>query len=188
MIQDIERNFDNVILNRKIPAMMTSSPSYLLRPMVQDDLDQVMRIQEQAYIPELHESATAFTGKIQCFPDSNWVIQGQQGLLAYLFSQPAQHLFPPPLNDAGSSIESATALHLHDMAVLPEARGLGIATALVTASLDWGRRQDLAWASLVAVQDSQVFWQARGFSICTPKKSLESYGSGACYMHQSLLG
>lgn len=168
--------------------MKNSSPSYLLRPMAATDLDQVMQIQQQAYVAELHESITVFAGKLERFPDSNWVAQGEHGLLAYLFAQPAQHLQPPPLNDAGTSVAIANALHLHDMAVAAHARGLGLARKLVQTSLGWGRMQKLAWATLIAVQDSQAFWHTQGFHSGTPDKPLGSYGPGACYMYQSLLG
>jgi len=162
--------------------------AYLLRPMASQDLEAVLGVQRLAYTPDLHESLTVFSSKLERFPDSNWVIQGERGLLAYLFAQPARYLHPPPLNDCDAAVAGADALHLHDMAVAPRSRGLGLAGQLVAAGLNWGRHQNLAWATLIAVQDSRSFWQAHGFCCGSLEKSLDSYGQGARYMYQSLLG
>ena len=167
---------------------MLNSPRFFLRPMEPADLEQVLTIQAQAYPPALHEPATVFSGKLRQFPHSSWVAQGQAGLLAYLFAQPARHLQPPPLNDPGSPVPGADALHLHDMAVAPAARGLGLARNLVRDALDWGRAQGFRWATLIAVGDSPAFWAGQGFAPGEAGKSLACYGPDALYMHRSLLG
>ncbi|WP_303784883.1 GNAT family N-acetyltransferase [Azovibrio restrictus] len=167
---------------------MLNSPRFFLRPMEPADLEQVLAIQAQAYPPELHESAQVFSGKLRQFPGSNWVAQGDEGLLAYLFAQPALYLHPPSLNDPGTPVTGADALHLHDMAVAPAARGLGLARSLVRDCLEWGRRQGLHWATLIAVGDSPAFWAGQGFAPGNPVTPLACYGPKACYMHRSLLG
>lgn len=146
------------------------------------DLDQVLALQAEAYGPEFHEGWQAFSSKLQHHPDSAWVAEQSGQLLAYLFAQPARRGYPPPLNDAGHVIANADTLHLHDLAVSPRARGLGVARALAQTSLDWGLQQGFRLASLVAVQDSVPFWGRLGFVAEAPAKSLLGYGAAATYL------
>ncbi|MCX8145494.1 MAG: GNAT family N-acetyltransferase [Azovibrio sp.] len=167
---------------------MLDSPHFSLRRMAPADLEQVLAIQAQAYPPALHETADVFAGKLRAFPASNWVVEGASGLLAYLFAQPARHCLPPPLHDPGAPVAAADALHLHDMAVRPEARGLGLARHLMRQAQAWGRQQGLGWMTLVAVGSASDFWQRLGFVPARARKSLSGYGPAALYMHRPLLG
>jgi len=96
----------------------------------------------------------------------------------------------------GDGFEPATepdCLYLHDLAVGPQGRGLGLGPLLVTHALAQARREGLAWAALVSVQGSQDFWHQQGFMAMRlddrdQLQALASYAGGpACYMTQALL-
>lgn len=156
------------------------------RPMQASDLEQVLQLQCRAYHSDFHEGPDTFAGKLARYPDSAWVAVRQHHLLAYLFAQPACCGLPPPLNDPGLEVGTADALHLHDMAVAPEAQGQGLARRLLDGALAWGSRQGWRWVTLVAVQDSAPYWRRFGFNDAAPEKSLESYGPGAVYLTRPL--
>jgi len=165
---------------------MSPAPALLIRAMLPDDLDAVLQIQRSAYAPEFHESRGVFSGKLARYPRHAWIVEIEGKPCAYLFAQPARHGSPPPLNDSGPAITETDTLHLHDMAILPQAQGQGIARQLMRHALDWGKRQGYARATLVAVQDSAKRWQRYGFRETLPEKSLASYGEGAAYMTLTL--
>lgn len=168
------------------PALPPNPIAQRLRPMRPDDLPAVLTLQALAYRPEFHEPPEAFAGKLTHYPQSAWVVEDDAALLAYLFAQPARRGHPPPLKDAGRPVCAPDALHLHDLAVAPAARGRGIARQLLDTALAWGRAQGLAFATLVAVQDSAQRWRHMGFIDARPEKSLASYGPGAVYLVRAL--
>lgn len=152
------------------------------------DLDQVMELQHLAYVPEFHESRNTFQNKLEHYPETTWVMESGGLVLAYLFAQPADKGYPPPLNDAiihqGNKLHDT--LHLHDLTVSSRVRGRGFAQALVQSCLKEGKKQGFDWASLVAVQNSVHFWSRLGFTLAPPEKSLESYGQDAAYLIRPL--
>ncbi len=170
---------------RHLPSPIFTVPNPPLpqvRPMSPADLVQVLQLQARCYEPRFHESAAAFHAKQARHPDHAWVADRDGLITAYLFAQPARKGYPPPLDDPGSPVQDADVLHLHDMAVAPEARGLGLPTYLLEEALAQGKRLGLQQATLVAVQGSEGFWRRLGFSPSTPLKSLESYGPDASYL------
>jgi ribosomal protein S18 acetylase RimI-like enzyme len=54
-------------------------------------------------------------------------------------------------------------LYIHDLAVDKDGRGKGVAQALVRASIDAAKGRGLSRACLVAIQNSQSFWEQFGF-------------------------
>jgi GNAT superfamily N-acetyltransferase len=150
------------------------------------DLAAVLALQATAYRPEFHEPLEVFAGKLAHHPHSAWVIEDDAALLAYLFAQPARRGHPPPLKDPGRPRRAPDALHLHDLAVAPAARGGGLARRLVDTALAWGRAQGFTCATLVAVQDSASRWRHMGFIDAQPAKSLASYGADAVYLVRTL--
>lgn len=153
-----------------------------------DDLPAVLAIQAQAYAPCFHEDERTFRSKLHSFPDWAWVAQtSHRKLLAYLFAQPTRLGIAPCLGDSGIPVASPNALHLHDLAVAPEARGVGLAGMLTKHVLERARQAGpeqpaLPWVTLVAVQDSLPYWSRHGFAPAPEIPGLHSYGPGATYM------
>ena len=78
----------------------------------------------------------------------------------------------------------ASTLYLHDLALLPAARGTGAAAEAVRSLRELARGNGLASLSLVAVSGSAGFWMHQGFR---PKRGaapreLLAYGGEATVM------
>ena len=175
-----------------------------LRPMTADDLPAVLAIQARCYRPELHESQATFIAKLRHSGATCWVASdGANGLLAYLFAQPATYLHPPRLDtppgaEAASpsprhpATEADLVLHLHDLAVAPYARGQALGDRLVARAFAAARTAGLTRLSLVAVQQSSAFWRRFGFAAPNHPlppdlaEELARYGADACYLVTSV--
>ncbi|MFX6702117.1 GNAT family N-acetyltransferase, partial [Acinetobacter baumannii] len=82
---------------------------------------------------------------------------------------------------------AADCLHLHDVALLPAARGSGLGRELVDDLCRVAEQAGLPMATLVAVHASSAYWRAAGFvedaqALAGKGGSLGSYGEGALYM------
>ena len=75
--------------------------------------------------------------------------------------------------------------YLHDLALLPKARGIGAAGDIVGIALAKATMAGFRTASLVAVNNSQPFWQRQGFDVADAPAlagKLAAYEPGARYM------
>jgi N-acetylglutamate synthase-like GNAT family acetyltransferase len=80
--------------------------------------------------------------------------------------------------------------YLHDLALLPQVRGLGAAGNIVNIALASATAAGFRTASLVAVNESRSFWEARGFEVLdspTLGAKLRAYEPAARYMTRSLV-
>lgn len=131
-----------------------------IRPITAEDWDTIMEIQLASFPPTTIESRETL--------QSMWIHSPGSCLIAaslgYILSHPwiADDL-PPTQAEIPGIPQNSTSLFIHDLAVSPKARGLGLAKTLVSAALGWARNQNLESASLIAVQNSQTFWQHMGF-------------------------
>lgn len=132
------------------------------------DLDAVLALQQRCYDVSFLERREAFAAKLAATEGLGccWMVRRVGGEpLAYALSLPACEASLPALDAPQCDAPAApTLLYVHDLAVAPEARSLGLA-GLLLAQL-----QERAWAlgltrlGLVAVQGSGPFWQRRGFA------------------------
>lgn len=156
-------------------------------PMQADHLPLVYDIADVVH-PNYPERPEVFIDRLTIFPAGCFMaIDGQGQALGYAFSHPGTLLRPPPLDtELGSIGEDVDCLYLHDVALLPAARGLGLGAALVQILAQLAERQQLGPVALTAVNGSVPFWQGQGFVITDPdsalKKKLESYDADAAYM------
>lgn len=151
------------------------------RPMRAGDLDGVVEVARIAF-PHHPEGRACFAERLSLAPDGCFVLDGPQGVSGYLIAYPWPLEAIPPLDTLlGSLPGTRDAWYLHDLALLPAARGGGHAAAGL--ALLFGRID--APIALVSVNDSAAFWQAQGF---VPHESpalrakLASYGPDARYM------
>jgi ribosomal protein S18 acetylase RimI-like enzyme len=101
---------------------------------------------------------------------------GRQGakLIGYILSHPWTYAAPPALNSQlGALPAPPTTYYIHDIALLPEARGTRAATTIVQQLIELAGTLNLPNLSLVAVNDSVAFWQRHGFML-TPVPSLDA--------------
>jgi GNAT superfamily N-acetyltransferase len=182
-------------LNAAMPFSQLALP-LTVRPLRPDDVEHLLHIQTICYGAEFLESKAIFAQRLACRHHCSigvaYAHQAQTSLLAYLAAYwsspgkitPLNGPFTPPV--VGEQV-----LYLHDMSVLPELAGQGIASHLVQHVFQQARERGVRQAALVSVQGSQAYWERQGFSVTNVNdaqqfKHLQSYGEGACYMSLQL--
>lgn len=158
-----------------------------LRPMQEEDLTAVLRIQAQCYSAIQPESEAAFLAKLHASPHTSVVALHQGQIQGYLVAVPACCFSWPQLNTPVYELpEQPDCLYLHDLAVAPQARALGLGKRLVYHFLTQLHALGWPYASLIAIQNSAPYWEGYGFQAAamtdSQKAKLDSYGAGAQYM------
>jgi GNAT superfamily N-acetyltransferase len=165
-----------------------------LRAIGPADVGTVLSLQAQCYEAHFLEDARAFEAKLIAARayDTCWMAWRGDQALAYLVSLPLCHDSLPALN-APDCLLPATPrlLYLHDLAVAPAGRSLGLGRWLVSRIEQRASALGLATLGLVAVQGSQPYWQGQGFAPLQelgPKLAakLASFGADAAFMQRSL--
>jgi GNAT superfamily N-acetyltransferase len=157
------------------------------RPMVVADLPVVERVAEVVH-PGYPESGAVPAERLSLFPAGCLIAENGQGaVLGYAVSHPGQLGRPPALDSLlGRISPDADCLYLHDVALLPEARGLGLGESLVDLLRALAARSGFPLLALTAVNRSTPYWRRRGFSDYSGDgmlaAKLASYGGDAVYM------
>lgn len=136
----------------------------LIRTLSLCDLPGVMEVQRSAYPDGLIEPAASFARKLEIWPEgAKGAFDG--GVLAgYLFCHPWPAGTVAPFGSEQIVIPSAKAdLFIHDLAVRPERRGVGIASLLVREAVAMAAAHRLSRCALVAVLGARPFWERQGF-------------------------
>lgn len=135
------------------------------------------------------EDAAVFAERLALHPGGCFVLETADGLGGYLISHPWHFKQPPALNALlGRIPQPASTYYLHDIALLPEARGSGAAAAVIKELV----RHAAGIANnitLVALSGTVQFWQRQGFArLADPAldAKLKSYDADACYMQRRL--
>lgn len=152
----------------------------MIKTIPQSDLPRVVAVQKNSYPQELWEDEGIFREKRRVFPDGalGWYRDGV--LQAYVFVHPWHKNETAPLFTENMTLpDKPDCLYIHDLAITPAARGKGAARALVEAAFALAAKHGLQHFSLVAVQNSESFWQKFGF---TPYKTLTYSGVPAVHM------
>ncbi|MBD1573499.1 GNAT family N-acetyltransferase [Vibrio sp. S17_S38] len=153
---------------------------------------QIEQIQEVAYRDDLAEDIDILKIKSDVSPETCFVcMDDDEQVLGYVLAHPWESEEPPHINQDISdrkevvSVEDASTLYIHDLAINPDARGAGIAQALIENLLMHADALNINRISLVAVQGMASFWAKYGFksvkSDCT-----DSYGDDAQLMVNQL--
>ena len=134
------------------------SAEVLIRRMRPADLPAVFELQCQAYPAAYHESVAALASRQQAGGSFCFVAERAGELLAYLFAHPWQG-HPPALHQPLQAKPDADHLFLHDLAVAPHGRGLGLGARLHAASWAAAQSAGLGEVRLVALAPAQPFWR-----------------------------
>lgn len=163
----------------------------VIRSMLATDLPAVMAIQAVCYGADYLEPEHAFANKLQQ-GDCCWVAEWGGQAQAYLVSLPTRDDTLPALHAADwQSPADPNLLYLHDMAVGPALRGMGVAPRLLDAARQRALQRGLRRLALVAVQGSVPYWTRHGFEVeAEPtdrvRAKLATFGADAHYMSQPL--
>lgn len=154
------------------------------------DLDAVGALQQRCYGDLYLESRSAFAAKLEVTAglDCCWMAREAGEPRAYAVSLPVCEATLPAL-DAPRCERPArpTLLYLHDMAVAPEARSLGLGARLLAQLRQRAQALALPRMGLVAVQGSVPYWQRQGFAELTAVPAplaakLATFGRDARFM------
>lgn len=163
---------------------------WVVRALQAYDVESLLQVQTVCYGDAFLESREVFAQRLSCRHQcSVGVAQSQEApLKAYLAAYwsnpgkvtPLDGEFMPPA-------QGEQVLYLHDMSVLPELAGQGVARYLLQLLMDQARARGVQQAALVSVQKSQTYWERQGFSIAPVRDAqqmahLQTYGQGALYM------
>lgn len=159
------------------------------RPMTATDLSAVLAVAEVVH-PDYPEDEAIFSERLRLFPDGCLVLAGEDGLRGYVVSHPWLRAAPPALNSLlGGLPAHAGCFYIHDLAMLPGARGNGAGGMIVANLLEIAVRAGLPCLALVAIGGSSGFWRRQGFrELHDPALAakLASYDDAARYMERDL--
>ncbi|MBN8969568.1 MAG: GNAT family N-acetyltransferase [Rhizobiales bacterium] len=140
--------------------------------------------------PDYPEEDAVFVERLRLYPQGCRVFERDGKIAAYVVSHPWLERQPPALNALLGELPAApSTYYIHDIALLPGARGSGAAAQVVAALIAQARAERLASLSLVAVNGSAGFWQRHGFvAVAAPEldAKLRSYSDDAQFMIRML--
>ncbi|MBH1991810.1 MAG: GNAT family N-acetyltransferase [Sphingomonadaceae bacterium] len=150
------------------------------RPMRQDDLP-LVKAMSDAIHGVLTEAQAVYAEKLALHPSGCFLFEVQGEAAGYLFAHPWLAAHPPKLDAMLDAIPvDADCLYLHDLALMPEARGSGAGRAALTIVRADAMRIGMSEIRLIAVGGADSFWRALGFADIGAADP--SYGTGACAM------
>lgn len=148
--------------------------------MAEADLKRVVDIAGVCY-PNHPEDMAIFVERLRLFPDGCLVLANEGAVEGYVLSYPWRADAAPPLNALILALPSHPEVyHLHDLALMPAARGQGHSHT----ALDRLPTGDLP-ISLVSVNGTVPFWERHGFVVRATGdlvSRLASYGADARFM------
>lgn len=153
------------------------------RPLLTADLASVSDIAARVH-PGFFEDDFVFAERQLLAPQGCWICDGPDGAMGYVLSHPWTLAAPPALNaPLGTIPHEPDIFYIHDLALLPQARGTGAAGRIVRTLIEIA--QPYPAMSLVAVNGSIPFWSRFGFAVADRPdlaQKLLSYGEDARFM------
>lgn len=156
------------------------------RAMTPADLPAVQAVAEIVH-PLYPESPEVAAERLALYPAGCLVAERDGQLLGYAVSHPGLLGRPPALDTLlGRLPDRPDCLYLHDIALLPAARGLGLGASLVARLLALAKAEGFRLLALTAVNNSAGYWQRQGFvpyqGDAALAAKLASYGEDALYL------
>ncbi|EUC48166.1 hypothetical protein COCMIDRAFT_88151 [Bipolaris oryzae ATCC 44560] len=140
--------------------------------------------------PDLAERDAVFLERITLFPKGCLgLFDDSNTLWGYLVSHPIRYQEPPELDSLlGEITQDVDQYYIHDLAILPEARGSRLAQEGVEKVLGTAA-QAYKTSGLVSVYGTTSFWRKFGFEkpdVVSVKlgEKLVGYGDGAVYLER----
>lgn len=157
------------------------------RAMTAADLPAVLAVADAVHT-DYPERVEVFADRLALFPAGCRIAGGGDTVIGYGVMHPGILGRPPALDSLLERLpDGADCLYLHDIALLPAARGLGLGEAVLAHAHHVARDHGLPWLALTSTPLARGYWLARGF---TPSDAggevlaakLASYGDGMMYM------
>ena len=155
------------------------------------DLPALMRIQAEAYMEEMQESAEVMAARMAQVANTTWVVELAGEISAYLLAYLSRAGQVTPWGSEFAHQPEADTFYVHDLAISRRAQGLKLGPWLIEQVLHQARSRGLGRAALVSVQGTEGFWARLGFtpvSSLSPEQqaNLRSYSGAAIYMERPL--
>lgn len=133
------------------------------------------------YDAALSESVAVYAEKLALYPAGCFLLVEGKCARGYLLTHPWRRGAPPKIDRPLDGLpEKPDCYYVHDLAVLPDARGTGAAHGAMALVREVMTREGLGVVQLVAVGGAERFWQRMGFARIAEADA--GYGPGACVM------
>jgi ribosomal protein S18 acetylase RimI-like enzyme len=155
---------------------------WLVRSLSVDDVEGITRVQLSAYEPRYHESAESFRAKVDAGDGACFGVFDPE-LVAYVVALPCHPGVVMPLDAVPTwhmPLAEASCLYVHDLAVAVSHRGRRLGDVLWHQLVGVARERGIGSVELVSVQNSVVWWEARGFAVTGEAEG--GYGAEAVRM------
>lgn len=140
--------------------------------------------------PDFFEEPAVFAERQALYPSGTLLLELGGVAAGYMLSHPWRQGTLPALNSLLGAIPAgADTFYLHDLALLPQARGTGAARMVVERLVQHASEAGFPTMSLVAVNGSRGFWEKQGFAIADVpalNEKLRGYEDAARYMVKPL--
>jgi len=147
---------------------------------------EILDIQREAYSDVLPEEIDVLKSKWHASPDTCLIYSdNDKNVQGYILAHPWANDVPPRLHEKTPATDS-NKLFLHDLALARRARGAKIATQLVELLINKALENGFSEIRLVAIQNSNLFWEKLGFTPAPEIVDLEDYGDCATLMKLAL--
>jgi GNAT superfamily N-acetyltransferase len=153
------------------------------RPMRARDLASVSAISDAVH-QRFSEPMAVYAERLDLHPAGCLVFERGGTIVGYLVGHPWRRDSPPKLGALlGAIPPDADTFYLHDVALLPAARGTGAGKAATAFAADRARALGLEDVTLMAVGGADRFWAGQGFEYVTSDVD-PSYGPGCFRMRK----
>ena len=153
------------------------------------DCERIFIIGNQIHA-DYQEDRAVFESRFALYPEGCLVLEGNGALKGYAISHPWKLFDPPKLNTVLDTLPARPdTYYLHDLALLPEARGGGHAGQGIDLLARHAASQGYDNSTLVAVGGTKPFWERQGYGVQNHQalsSHLASYDKDAAYMLRSL--
>lgn len=130
------------------------------------------------------ECAPVYAERLDLYPAGCWLLEKGGDALGYCISHPWHGDRPPVLGALIASVPlDADRYYLHDLALLPQARGIGAAGKAVQLVLRQAQDAGFDKVTLTAVNGADTFWRKQGFAPMPNRP--DGYGENSLSMERA---
>jgi ribosomal protein S18 acetylase RimI-like enzyme len=152
------------------------------QPITPGDLQTVQEIGDFVH-PHIPESFEVLREKYTLFPQGCYKLIRNNKTVGYGISH-AWLIQVIPAVDVylGVLPEHPDCIHVHDIGILPQARGEGAASAYMNIIKDLALSMGIKKLSAVSVYGTEILWGRLGFEVTKTAASLDTYGDSGKYL------
>ncbi|MEZ8881765.1 MULTISPECIES: GNAT family N-acetyltransferase [Vibrio] len=158
----------------------------IIREIERRDWDFILKIQRDSYGFEFEEPRVSLESKVFFSEKTCFVIEMGKVICGYIIALPYPKNSYPALNSIEYEPHKSNNIHIHDLALSPEKRGLGLASILFRFFEKKSKDFNFSSISLVAVNGASEFWNKMNFKKELPLYNMFSYGDNSEYMILSI--